>query len=235
MSETGDGANHGGQDGLHLVEDRTPDDTETLHGGSGGEGTKRTRWFGVAAVVVILGLIVLAVLTLRDANDDHNTASEVQLKASMPSGNRVYAEHMRMSHVQKREWYTVRGLKGGDTFTTTVVLTNQGQQPITLKGVVPASPMANIFSGLTVEYTYPDTGEGFTDGVASSTTKLLPGQSTSALVTWRVRDCPVTPGVRRTEGGTLIGFDVSWRTDSGFGTYPVDLPYQVQVVNAPSC
>lgn len=203
-----------------------------LQGPQDGAGVKRKRWRTLIALVVVILLIVGAFVLVVWAGGPRPVGRTAIVTMDSEHGVVFPAtaqQGWHLTYASGANAYRITGLSAGDSFTSTIVFTNSGDVTERLTRV--ATSARRTISGITPAFVSLVPAPASARGTGSPTITLAPGASTTAFLTWKVRDCPsasstatVTPTV-----------SVAYTYAHGGGWLKSTLPFGLQLVNAPSC
>jgi len=210
----------------------TPPPDPALPGPQDGAGIKRKRRRTITALVIVLALIVAAFVAFMSGRGG-GALTRSGVTADMSQGlvlRPAAGQGWNLAYSRGPNAYRISGLSAGDTFTSTIILTNSGSTNETLSSVTTSATQA--ISGISPAYVSQVPALARTQRTGSATIVLSPGASTTAFLTWKVRSCPAGSG---TASVTPTSVTASWATSDAHGTTSLALPYGLELADAPSC
>ena len=208
--------------------DRTPNTPDGMRGPDDGRGTKRNRTIGITAVVVLTVVIVVAFVT----SQGHAVRGGAGVTVAQGEGKVLpptKAQGWSLSYKRGSGTYRISGLRPGDTFTSTIVLSAEGKESETFATITTSEAVGTIAAiepGYATDGTLPS-GAGLPDTAAVAANRAV-----TAYVQRHLTTCsdPTTGS-----DTTLEHVTVTWSGPKQSGTTKLILPYFIELAQPPVC
>ena len=202
-----------------------------IKGPDDGDGVRRKgrrALWGTVALVLLAVVVLAGFLATRGGGA---VTGQAGLTADLNHGKVLRPaadQHWTATYDRGSGTYQLSGLRAGDTFSTTMVITNAGKDDETV-GPVTSVGTDGTISGITPGFLAA--GKTHVALPLPTTITLSPGQSTSALLVWKVASCTAASFA----SPTVTSVDVAWSSADRSGTTTLPLAHGIHLVDAPSC